>query len=87
MSERISTYTLAKSMSILADEIGDHYAEGSEIARQVSRRLIELRRLLELAEQIVTAHHGAAHMLDGFNKRSRPEIDSIFDAIKVELEN
>lgn len=87
MSERIPTYALAKTMSILADEIGDSDTARSNTIHHVSRRLIELRRLLELAEPIVSAHHGAAHMLDGFRKQSRPEIDSLLESIKTELAN
>jgi hypothetical protein len=87
MSDRIPTYELAKTMSIIADEIGDSDKIGSETIHHVSRRLIELRRLLELIEPIVSAHYGAAHMLDGFRKQPRPEIDSLVEAIKTELEN
>jgi hypothetical protein len=72
-------------MSILADEIGNSDTAGSNTIHHVSRRLIELRRLLELAAPIVQAHHGAAHMLDGFRKQPRTEIDSLVESIKTEL--
>jgi len=87
MSLRIPTYTLAKTMSILADEIGDNDIAGSTTIHLVSRRLIELRRLLELAAPIVQEHHGAERMLDGFRKQPQPEVDSLVESIKTELAN
>jgi hypothetical protein len=82
---RIPTYNLAKTMSILADEIGESDTVGSATIHHVSRRLIELRRLLELAFPIVKAQHGAEHMLDGFRKKPRAEIDSLMESMNKEL--
>ncbi len=88
MSERIPTYTLAKTMSILADEIGDSDTAGSNTIHHVSRRLIELRRLLELAAPVVRYQQTSRHMLEAF--RGEPpskELDSLLESIKTELEN
>gem|GEM_PF-4501496 len=71
----------------MADEMGDGDASGSATIHHVSRRLIELRRLLELVEPIVSAQHGAEHMLDGFNLKPRPKIDSLLESLQRELSN
>lgn len=71
---RIPTYTLAKTMSILADEIGDRDIARSTTIHLVSRRLIELRRFIELVEPIVKGQHGAEH-------------GPLLESIKLELAN
>ena len=85
MNGRSSTQTLIDAMRILARDITGGDGTANAAIFEAAARLAELRRLVELAEPIVWAQHGAEHMLDGFRKQPRPEIDSLLESFQKEL--
>lgn len=84
---RPSTYPLAKSLRILADSIAKDDETARIVMLDAAKRLIELRELLEKCEPMVYATHAAEHMLDGFQKRHRPDIDGLCEAVRKEMSN
>jgi hypothetical protein len=87
MNGRSSTETLANTMRILANQIEGGDGTANAAMFEAADRLVELRRLIELAEPIVWAQHGAEHMLDGFKLKPRPAIDSLLESLQRELAN
>lgn len=85
MNGRTSTHTLAKAMRILANDITGGDGTANAAIYEAAERLVDLRRLVEMAGPIVHAQHGAEHMLDGFCKQPRPEIDSLLESFQREL--
>jgi hypothetical protein len=73
-------------MQILSEQIESGDGVANAAIAEAGRRLLELRGLIQQAEPIISAQHGAVHMLDGFKPKPRPEIDVLMDAFKRELE-
>jgi hypothetical protein len=86
MFPRSSTVTLATAMQILSEQIEGGDGVANAAIAEAGRRLLELRSLIQQAEPIISAQHGAEHMLDGFKLKPRPEIDGLMDAFNRELE-
>lgn len=85
MNTRSSTVDLAAAMAVLSEQIESGDGVANAAIAEAGQRLLELRRLIHKAEPIISAQHGAEHMLDGFKPKPRPEIDGLLDAFKKEL--
>ena len=81
---RSSTTALVLAMYFLARDIQSADGVANAAIRDAADRLDEMQLLLIEMLPLVTAQHGAEHMLDGFKPKKRA-IDSLLADIKKAL--
>lgn len=83
---RSSTKTLIGVMRMLARDIESPDGIANEAIREAAERLALLQNLLRECLPHIQASHGAEHMLDGFNVRPIPAIDSLLERVMLEAD-
>jgi len=86
MTTRSTTQTLVGALHVLARDIESDDGLANAAISEAAERLQELKILLCQCWPHVYASHGAEHMMDGFKPKIRPEIDSLFNRVKQEVD-